>query len=135
MTSTLLDGGSSPTLWVDPVFQSGRLAQYLEVRLLSATQGGAGLELARRHRPDVILLDLHLPDVPGDEVLRQVRSDPHLRATPVVVISADATPPQIERLRAAGAWDYLTKPLDVNRLVETMAALGVSRRQDSAKEP
>src|SRR5262249_1986155 len=65
-----------------------------EVRLLSATQGADGLELARQLHPDVILLDIHLPDMPGDEVLRQVQADPHLRNTPVVIISADATAPQ-----------------------------------------
>jgi CheY-like chemotaxis protein len=88
-----------------------------EVQLLSAMQGGTGLALARQHHPDLILLDVHLPDMPGDEVLRQLQSDPHLRATPVVVISADATQPQVERLRTAGAWDYLTKPLDVPRFL------------------
>jgi PAS domain S-box-containing protein len=93
------------------------LAYRPEVRLLSATQGGAGLALARQHRPDLILLDVHLPDMSGDEVLRQLRTDPHLRATPVVMISADATATQIERLRAAGAWDYLTKPIDVRRFL------------------
>jgi signal transduction histidine kinase len=93
------------------------------VRLLSAMQGGAGLELARQHRPDLILLDVHLSDMQGDEVLRQVRSDPDLRATPVVVISADATPSQIERLRAAGAWEYLTKPIDVPRFLALLDRL------------
>jgi PAS domain S-box-containing protein len=93
------------------------LAYRPAVRLLSAMQGGAGLELARRYRPDLILLDAHLPDMPGDEVLQEVKSDPKLRAIPVVVISADATVAQIERLRAAGAWDYLTKPVDVPRLL------------------
>jgi PAS domain S-box-containing protein len=93
------------------------LAYRPAVRLLPAMQGGAGLELARQHRPDVILLDAHLPDMPGEEVLRQVRSDPHLHATPVVIISADATMPQIERFRAAGAEEYLTKPIDVSRLL------------------
>jgi CheY-like chemotaxis protein len=101
----------------------GVFASRPEVRLLSATQGGAGLELARRHRPDLILLDIHLPDMPGDEVLRQLQSDPHLRATPVVVISADATAPQMERLRAAGAWDYLTKPLHVPRFLALLDRL------------
>ncbi len=93
------------------------LAYRPEVQLLSAMQGAAGLELARLHNPDLILLDIHLPDMPGDEVLRQVQADPDLSATPVVVISADATATQIERLRAAGAWDYLTKPLDVPRFL------------------
>jgi PAS domain S-box-containing protein len=93
------------------------LAYRPQFRLLWAMQGGAGLELAREHRPDLILLDVHLPDMPGDEVLRQVRADPVLRATHVVVISADATPHQVERLRAAGAWDYLTKPVSVARFL------------------
>jgi PAS domain S-box-containing protein len=90
------------------------------VRLLSALQGGAGLELARQHRPDLILLDVHLPDMPGDEVLRQIQSDPDLYTIPVVIISADATGPQIERLRAAGAWDYLTKPINVPRFLRLL---------------
>jgi CheY-like chemotaxis protein len=93
------------------------LAYRPEVRLLSAMQGVAGLELARQHHPDLILLDVHLPDLSGEEVLRQIQANAQLRATPVVIISADATPTQIERLRAAGAWDYLTKPLDVPRFL------------------
>ncbi len=88
------------------------------VRLLSAMQGGLGLGLARQHRPDLILLDLHLPDMPGQEALRQLREDPRTRHIPIVVISADATPGQIERLLAAGAESYLTKPLDVRRFLE-----------------
>jgi CheY-like chemotaxis protein len=99
------------------------LADRPGIRLLSAMQGGAGLELARQQRPDLILLDVHLPDMPGDEVLRQVQADPHLGATPVVVISADATAPQIERLRAAGVWDYLTKPIDVSRFLALLDRL------------
>jgi PAS domain S-box-containing protein len=93
------------------------LAYRPEVQLLSAMQGSAGLELARTYRPDLILLDVHLPDMSGDEVLRQLRVDPRLRAIPVVVISADATPHQVEQLRAAGARDYLTKPIDVSRFL------------------
>jgi CheY-like chemotaxis protein len=95
----------------------GILAHRPQVRLLSAMQGGLGLDLARQHQPDLILLDVHLPDMPGDEVLRQLQADPRLRGTPVVVISADATPHQVERLRGAGAWEYLTKPIDVARFL------------------
>lgn len=90
------------------------------VRLLSAIQGGLGLELARDHRPDLILLDLHLPDISGEEVLRRLRKDPVTSRIPVVIISADATPGQIKRLLAAGADDYLTKPLDVRRFVQVV---------------
>jgi PAS domain S-box-containing protein len=87
-----------------------------QTRLLSAIQGQLGLDLAREHQPDLILLDLHLPDIPGEEVLRRIREDPRTREIPVVVLSADATPGQIDRLLAMGARAYLTKPLDVRKL-------------------
>jgi CheY-like chemotaxis protein len=85
--------------------------------LLSAMQGRLGLDLAREHRPDLILLDLHLPDVPGEEVLRRLLDEPRTRAIPVIILSADATPGQVERLLAAGAQAYLTKPLNVRQLL------------------
>ncbi len=89
-------------------------------RLLPALQGGLGVELAREHRPDLVLLDLHLPDVPGAEVLRRLRADPRTAGMPVVVVSADATPASLERLRAAGADAYLTKPLDLDEFLRTL---------------
>jgi len=73
--------------------------------------------LARQHRPDLILLDLHLPDISGEEVLRELHGDPELRQTPVIVLSADATPGQVQRLLATGVRAYLTKPLDVRQFV------------------
>jgi len=82
--------------------------------------GRLGLELAREHRPDLILLDLHLPDIPGTEVLEQLQADRRACETPVVVISADATPGQIERLLGAGAREFLTKPVDVKRLIQVL---------------
>jgi PAS domain S-box-containing protein len=104
------------------------IAERPGVRLITAMQGRLGLDLARQHRPDLILLDVHLPDLPGDEVLRELRGDPVLGRTPVVILSADATPGRIERLRAAGASTYLTKPIDVRRLLalvdETLDAQG-----------
>jgi CheY-like chemotaxis protein/nitrogen-specific signal transduction histidine kinase len=90
------------------------LEAYPQINLLAALQGRRGLELAGEHLPDLILLDLHLPDMPGDDVLRELRSDASTRDIPVIVISADATPSRIQRLRAAGADDYITKPLDVD---------------------
>ena len=91
-----------------------------EVRLIPAMQGELGLDLARQHRPDLILLDLHLPDLHGREVLERLKQDPATAAIPVVMLSADATPAQVERLLAAGAADYMTKPIDVERLLETV---------------
>ncbi len=94
------------------------MAHRPEIKLLAAMQGRLGMELACEHRPDLILLDLHLPDVRGDEVLRHLQEDPETRAIPVIMISADATPGQIERLLAAGAHAYLTKPIDVQKFLQ-----------------
>ena len=99
------------------------LQRYPGVRLLTATLGREGLELARLRRPDLVLLDSHLPDLSGREVLRALQDDPATRAIPVVVVSADALPTSIEELRAAGARHYLTKPLDVHRLMELLTEL------------
>jgi signal transduction histidine kinase/CheY-like chemotaxis protein len=85
--------------------------------LLSTMQGRQGLELARDHRPDLIVLDLHLPDLLGTEVLARLRAEPRTREIPIVILSADATPNQIRRLRAQGARAYLTKPLDVKEFL------------------
>jgi PAS domain S-box-containing protein len=89
------------------------LAERPAIELMTAMQGRVGLELARQHTPDLILLDLHLPDIPGWQVLAQLKADQITRGIPVIVISADATSPQIKRLLSAGARAYLTKPLDI----------------------
>ncbi|MFL6520587.1 MAG: response regulator [Chthoniobacterales bacterium] len=82
--------------------------------LMHARSGGSGVELALAHGPKLILLDLNLPDMHGSEVLRQLQTDPATAKIPVVVLSADATPSQIERLLTAGARNYLTKPFDID---------------------
>jgi PAS domain S-box-containing protein len=89
-----------------------------EIQLLQAIQGSVGIELAQQHRPDLILLDLHLPDIDGSEVFQRLKKDPKTRQIPVIVVSADATPNQIKRLLEAGVHSYLTKPLDVNQLIQ-----------------
>jgi len=95
-----------------------------QIRLITALQGQLGLDLAQEHHPDLILLDLHLPDLPGWEVLARLQASAATRDIPVVVVSADATPQQIKRLMEAGVRAYLTKPLDVRQffaILETMA--------------
>ena len=87
------------------------------VQLLSAMFGRLGVELAREHHPDLILLDLHLPDLPGDRVLAELQEDAETRDIPVIVLSADATRER-EQLLAAGAAAYLTKPIDLRRLLD-----------------
>jgi CheY-like chemotaxis protein len=83
------------------------------LKLKGALSGALGLQLARTDRPSIILLDLNLPDVHGAEVLRGLRDDPDTAAIPVVVVSADATASQIERLLSAGARNYVTKPINI----------------------
>ncbi|MDX6628740.1 MAG: hypothetical protein QOH00_986, partial [Gaiellales bacterium] len=90
------------------------------LELMSAMQGQIGIELAAQHHPDLILLDLHLPDIDGEEVLRRLRADERTRDIPVIILSADATPTQVERLKALGAEDYLTKPLELAGFVEAV---------------
>ncbi len=97
------------------------LEAYPGVTLLSAQQGTLGLEMARASQPDLILLDLHLPDIPGWEVLAKLQADARTRDIPAVVVSADATSPQVERLIKAGARSYLTKPINVPMLMQTLA--------------
>ncbi len=91
------------------------LRQQPQVELLSAMQGRLGLDLARKHSPDLILLDVHLPDLDGWDVFSQLQAEETTRKIPVIVLSADATARQIQQFMTAGARDYLTKPLDVAR--------------------
>ncbi len=102
------------------------------LKLLHAARGAAGVELAQIHHPKLILLDLNLPDMHGAEVIEKLQSDPMTAQLPVVVLSADATPSQIERLLTAGARNYLTKPFDIDpflAVVDEMVAerAGASR--------
>jgi signal transduction histidine kinase len=110
------------------------LAPYSEVRLLEAMQGKLGLDLAHTHAPDWILLDMHLPDMSGEEVLLRLRRDPRTEKIPVTVLSADATPSQIHRLKAAGARDYLTKPLDVRQMIGLLETT-LTPGEDAAGDP
>jgi CheY-like chemotaxis protein/anti-sigma regulatory factor (Ser/Thr protein kinase) len=90
------------------------------VRLLTAMQGGMAVELAREQHLDLVILDLHLPDINGEEVIRRLRAQPRTAHVPIVIYSADATERQVDRLLAAGAEAYLTKPA---RVTEFLALL------------
>jgi CheY-like chemotaxis protein len=98
------------------------LEQRPAVRFITAVNGHLGLELAREYRPDVVLLDLRLPDMSGEEVLIRIRQDPDLRLTSVLVLSAHAYPEHIARLMAAGAQGYITKPIDVGHVLAQLDA-------------
>ena len=93
------------------------------VRLHVAFRGDIGVETAAARHPDLILLDLHLPDMSGEQVLRRLRADPATRDIPVVIVSADAMAEGIARLRAAGAAGYLTKPFDLGAFLAVIDAV------------
>jgi signal transduction histidine kinase/ActR/RegA family two-component response regulator len=83
------------------------------IELITAGKGRAGIDLAQRRSPDLILLDLHLDDMTGDQVLVELGAHPETRQIPVIIVSADATFEQVDRPRDARVFAYLTKPLDV----------------------
>jgi PAS domain S-box-containing protein len=92
------------------------LGHFAGVELLTAAGGSEGIALARAERPDAILLDMHLPDMRGEDVLREVRADATICDAPVIVVSADALPSRMAAAIEAGAVAYLTKPVDVAAL-------------------
>ena len=94
------------------------VAEHGGVRLITTTKGGGALELARAEKPRLILLDLHLPDVFGDTVLDQLRACPLCRDIPIYMVSANAMEGQVTRLLAKGANGYVTKPINVARILE-----------------
>jgi PAS domain S-box-containing protein len=128
-------GGSASVLYIEDNISNYRLVEQIldkrpELKLIAAMEGQLGLDLAREHQPDLVLLDLHLPGMPGEAVLAALREDPRTARVPVVVISADATDGQLARLIAAGADAYLSKPIDVRRfleVVEEQLGAGVER--------
>ena len=93
------------------------LLQRPDIQLLTSVQGSPGINIAQTRHPDLILLDVHLPDINGFDVLERLRADASTANIPIVVLSADATPGQVRRFRDAGANEYLTKPLDLKLLL------------------
>lgn len=96
------------------------LSRRPHVKLLSARDGTTGLGLAQRQLPDLIFLDLNLPDMHGHEVLNHLKNDSRCSDIPVVAISADAMNAQKERILRAGAAEYLTKPLNVKKFFQVL---------------
>jgi CheY-like chemotaxis protein len=108
-----------------------------DIVLCTASRGQEGIDMARDVLPGLVLLDLHLPDMLGAEVLDALRDDPLTAAIPVVVVSADATVDQIRHLRAGGVADYVTKPFEVPRLLAVVDSFsnGNGGRPDAGSTP
>lgn len=98
------------------------VARFSSIRLITALRGSMAVELAQSQHPGLILLDLNLPDVAGEVVLARLKAEPRTRHIPVVVVSADASPRQAERLREKGALAYLTKPFDLGELMDLVGS-------------
>jgi signal transduction histidine kinase/CheY-like chemotaxis protein len=97
--------------------------------LLTAMQGRVGLDLARQHSPDLILLDLDLPDMPGWDVLAELQGSEATRRIPTIIVSADATEGQFKRFLDAGARNYITKPIDVTHFYQVMEQTASSKEE------
>ena len=96
------------------------IARRPDIRLLSARDGNRGIEIARALRPDAILMDINLPGISGITALKILGLDPATAHIPVVALSANAMPRDIERGLEAGFFRYLTKPIKVNEFMETL---------------
>jgi hypothetical protein len=103
------------------------LATRPQYRLLTAMLGAEGADLARAEKPDLILLDLNLPDMTGDAVLYRLKSDPETRRIPVIMVSADAMGERNDQLLRLGASGYLTKPYKLDEFLRVIEA-ALSRR-------
>ncbi|HEX4492397.1 MAG TPA: ATP-binding protein [Acidimicrobiia bacterium] len=112
------DAARHTVLYIEDNLANVKLIEHVfasrgDIDLVPAMQGRMGLDLARREPPALVLLDLHLTDMDGRDVLQQLRAEPATADLPVIVLSADATERQIERLLAEGATAYVTKPIDL----------------------
>jgi CheY-like chemotaxis protein len=118
-------------LYIEDDADSVQLARTLlesigdDIELVSAADGSSGLELARTWAPQLILLDLELPDMDGSDVLRALSGDERTRAIPVIVVSANADARESDAIRAAGLAGYLVKPIAI---AEFMALIGRTLR-------
>jgi CheY-like chemotaxis protein len=96
------------------------LQQRQGIALLHAAEGRQGFELAKDRRPDLILLDMHLPDASGEDVIRWLWECADTRHIPIFVLTADATPGLVRRLIAAGATQCFTKPLEIRQVLRAI---------------
>jgi len=106
------------------------IARRPDIRLLSAVNGKSGLEIARDSRPEVIVMDINLPDISGFNALESLRSDPTTAHIPVIALSANALQLNAESGLEAGFFRYLTKPIQFNEFMETLD-LALARAEKS----
>ncbi|MGZ8223998.1 MAG: ATP-binding response regulator [Methylobacter sp.] len=119
------DASSRTLLYVEDNPANLMLVEHLisdhpNIRLLRAENGKLGIELARAHQPDMILMDINLPGISGMEALKILREDPTTAHIPVAALSANAMFRDIEKGIKAGFFRYLTKPIKLEELMSTL---------------
>jgi len=119
------DPAESTVLYIEDDVANVQLVERLlmqrpNINVMTSLLGSVGVELAQEYRPDLILLDVHLTDLHGFEVLERLQGDSRTVDIPVVVLSADATTWQRRRFRNAGVYDYLSKPLNLQQLLDVI---------------
>jgi signal transduction histidine kinase/ActR/RegA family two-component response regulator len=133
--------GPATVLYVEDNRASLKLVEELlaargDIRLLSAGDGQLGVEMAREHQPDVILMDNNMPTMTGREAQAILKQDPRTAHIPVIALTANAMPGAAASGLAAGFYRYLTKPLDPRRLLEALdSALATVRQRGGGKPP
>ena len=105
-----------------------RLLQRAGYRVVVAADGQASLTQAKRHQPDLVLMDLSLPDMDGWEAVRHLRKMPEFRTIPIIAVTAHVSPLEAERAMAAGCTAHLGKPFDTRVLLQEVARLLSSSR-------
>ncbi len=111
------------------------IARRPDLRLLSAADGNLGIEFARVYQPAVILMDINLPGISGLEAMKILRADPTTAHIPIIALSANAVPHDIEKALQAGFFDYLTKPIKVVRFMDTLDMALKAPGPAAKKEP
>ena len=139
-STTTHSGKSCTVLYIEDNLTNVRLLEQImrlrpNVDLMVAMQGRIGLQMALDHRPQIVLLDLHLPDISGKEVLRELRANPDTAATPVVILSADAINSESADPDPQGPTTFLNKPFDIAKLLQLIDHLGETSDLSNAGRP
>ena len=96
------------------------ILQHKGYTTLEAVTGGEGVRLAREHKPDLVLMDIQLPDIDGITALREIRKDSALDAIPVLAVSASVMPDEQQKIVTSGFDAYVTKPINLKQFLETV---------------